>query len=123
MAESLRKIIFLLILFSVFSVTESIATDFRCGSKIVTVGIHRAEVIRRCGNPSNVESWPEIRTRRDFGPGLHEPERPIYLRPQIVEELVTIEEWEYNLGPNQFIRYLRFENGRLTKITTGDYGY
>ena len=35
----------------------------------------------------------------------------------------TIEEWEYNLGTGQFIRYLRFENGRLIRITTGDYGY
>jgi len=36
---------------------------------------------------------------------------------------VTVEEWEYNLGPGRFIRYLTFENGRLIKITTGDYGY
>jgi len=39
------------------------------------------------------------------------------------KELVTVEEWEYNLGPGSFIRYLTFENGRLIKITTGDYGY
>jgi hypothetical protein len=43
--------------------------------------------------------------------------------PLFVKELVTIEEWEYNLGSNRFIRYLRFENGRLTRITEGDYGY
>ncbi|MBW1954196.1 MAG: DUF2845 domain-containing protein [Deltaproteobacteria bacterium] len=29
----------------------------------------------------------------------------------------------YNLGPNRFIRILRFENGRLVDITTGDRGY
>ena len=39
------------------------------------------------------------------------------------KELVTVEEWEYNLGPGRFIRYLTFENGRLIKITIGDYGY
>jgi hypothetical protein len=39
------------------------------------------------------------------------------------KELVTVEEWEYNLGPTKFIRYLRFENGRLIRITDGDYGY
>ena len=37
--------------------------------------------------------------------------------------LVTVEEWEYNLGPGRFIRYLTFESGRLIKINTGDYGY
>jgi hypothetical protein len=40
-----------------------------------------------------------------------------------VEELVTVEEWEYNFGSTRFIRYLQFENGRLTRITEGDYGY
>jgi len=41
----------------------------------------------------------------------------------LAKELITIEEWEYNFGATQFIRYLRFENGRLREITTGDYGY
>jgi len=40
-----------------------------------------------------------------------------------VKELVTVEEWEYNLGPTRFIRYLQFENGRLIRIIDGDYGY
>ena len=105
------------------AVSAAVASDFRCGSKIITIGSHKYDVLRRCGDPSHMESWEEVRIRRDFGSGLLDPERVIHLRPQIVEELVTIEEWEYNLGSNQFIRYLRFENGRLTRITIGDYGY
>jgi hypothetical protein len=47
----------------------------------------------------------------------------IYSAPFLVDELVTIEEWEYNLGPTKFIRYLTFENGWLVSIALGDYGY
>jgi hypothetical protein len=50
--------------------------------------------------------------------------RPKRLRnPLFLREYVTMEEWEYNLGPTAFIRYLRFENDILTRITIGDYGY
>ena len=34
-----------------------------------------------------------------------------------------VEEWEYNFGTNRFLYYLRFENGKLMRITVGDYGY
>jgi hypothetical protein len=43
--------------------------------------------------------------------------------PIFVDKLVTVEELEYNLGSNRFTRYIRFENGRLIRITKGDYGY
>jgi len=80
--------------------------DFRCGSRIITIGDYRYDVLRKCGEPSHMEVWQEVRFIRDFG-----------------EEPVTVEGWEYNLGSTNFIRYLRFENGRLIRITVGDYGY
>jgi len=43
--------------------------------------------------------------------------------PLFAQELVMVEEWEYNLHSNRFIRHLRFENGRLIKINERDYGY
>ena len=103
--------------------SEVMASDLRCGSKIITVGNYKYDVLRRCGEPAHVETWEEVRFKRDFGSGLFGEEKILHLRPLLVEELVTIEEWEYNLGPNTFIRYLRFENGRLTRINDGDYGY
>jgi len=39
------------------------------------------------------------------------------------KEKVKIEEWTYNPGPTEFIRYLRFENGTLRNISTGDKGF
>jgi hypothetical protein len=37
--------------------------------------------------------------------------------------MVVVEIWTYNHGPTRFLDYLRLENGIVTKITSGDYGY
>ena len=98
------------------------AADFRCGTKIITPGERSYDVLKNCGEPSNVTTWEELRVKKEFGTGALDPDPGIRRVPLRVEELVRIEEWEYDLGPNSFIRYLRFENGRLIRITEGDYG-
>jgi hypothetical protein len=115
---TLISIIILLLAFS-----QVRAADLRCGTRIITPGDRKYDVLRKCGEPSNVTSWDEIRTKKEFGAGVLDPDPGFRRWPLLVEELVTIEEWEYNLGPNQFIRYLVFENNRLIRITEGDYGY
>ena len=108
----------------IIPVGDLAASDLRCGSRLVSIGDYRYDVLRKCGDPANVETWEEVRIRRDLllsSPIT--PDQELFLRSPLAKELVTIEEWEYNFGQNQFIRYLRFENGRLRKITTGDYGY
>jgi hypothetical protein len=98
-------------------------SDFICGSGIITIRDHKYDVLRKCGEPSHVDLWEEVRIKRDFGSGLLETEMEWRRWPLFAKELVTVEEWEYNLGSTRFIRYLRFENGRLIRITVGDYGY
>lgn len=100
-----------------------LADSFSCGSRIVSIGDRKQEVLRKCGDPSHVEYRGEVRTRRDVGPRIQGTQIGLSRRPLFVEELVTVEEWEYNFGSTRFIRYLQFENGRLTSITEGDYGY
>ena len=102
---------------------DVMASDFSCGSKIITVRDYKYDVLRKCGEPTHVEAWEEVRVKRDFGTGLSNMEIGLYRVPLFVEERVTVEEWEYNFGSTRFIRYLRFENGRLIRITEGDYGY
>jgi hypothetical protein len=115
------------ILMATFLLTASsnvMASDFSCGSKIITIGGYKYDVLSKCGEPSHVEVWEGVRIKRDFGSRLLETEMVLDRRwPLFVEELVMVEEWEYNLGSNRFIRHLRFENGRLIRITEGDYGY
>jgi Protein of unknown function (DUF2845) len=113
----------LLTAFLVIFAANVIASDFRCGSEIISVGDRKYDVVRKCGQPANVEVREEVRIKRDLGSRFLLPEEEPGRFPLFVKELVTVEEWEYNLGPGKFIRYLRFENGILVKITTGDYGY
>ena len=99
------------------------ADEWMCNSNIIKTGDRSYDVLRKCGEPAHVNRWEELRGRREPGSFQLEPEKRIQIGPLFVQELVIIEEWEYNPGPNKFIRYLRFENGRLVSITTGDYGY
>jgi hypothetical protein len=98
------------------------ASDFSCDSKIITIGDYKYDVLRKCGEPSHAEVWQEVLIKKDFSPGLFETGIGLYGSPLFLTGPVTVEEWEYNLGPNRFIRYLRFENSRLIRITEGDYG-
>jgi hypothetical protein len=112
--------ILLVLVLSVAAIAS--ASDFTCGSDIISPGDRKFDVLRKCGNPDNVEVRQEVRIKRDLGAHLFLPgEEPRGFL--FAKELVTVEEWEYNLGPGRFIRYLTFENNRLIKITIGDYGY
>ncbi|MEJ2650850.1 MAG: DUF2845 domain-containing protein [Gammaproteobacteria bacterium] len=82
----------------------------RCGNRLVSVGDNKAEVLIKCGSPAWKDAWTD----------------------QVIDNVNTAnalrvsterERWVYNFGHNSFLRYLLFENGRLVKITTGDYGY
>ena len=101
---------------------DVMASEFSCGSYIIKTGDRKFDVLRKCGEPVYARVWQEERIARDLGRALPPSEdgrrNPLFLR-----EYVTIEEWEYNFGPSTFIRYLRFENDILPRITTGDYGY
>lgn len=97
---------------------------FRCGSKLISIGNTKADVMAKCGQPNWRESWEEERVERVYGtpyspsgsfPGVRVPIATIVH--------ITIDEWTYNFGPSYFIRILRFENNRLKDIQTGDYGY
>ncbi len=114
-----------IILFGIMAAAGS-AHGFRCDGKIVTEGDHAYDVLAKCGEPDYVDAWEQERSRRDFHRPLepqkqrdHEP----YREPSLVKEQVLVEVWTYNLGRQRLTRYLRFENGRLVEITTGDYGY
>jgi len=90
------------------SVTLSFAGPFRCGQKLVLTGNSKAEVFRKCGEPS----WREY-SESEFWPGNS---------PFAIAK-VTREQWIYNRGPRTLIRYLNFENGTLVSINLGDYGF
>lgn len=88
----------------------SVEPLFACDEPKVSIGQTKAEVKSKCGEPT----WKEGR------------KEPILLRKTPHKKgraTQTLEEWDYNLGPQQFIRILQFRNGKLASIETGGYGW
>jgi hypothetical protein len=96
----MMRILLLLTLMAVpaFASEES---KLRCDRELVGVGDSRWHVQAKCGAPT-------ARDRRMENP---EPGR-----------FVTVDEWVYDRGPREFVRLLRFEDGKLVHIEVGDYG-
>ncbi len=86
---------------------------FRCGSDLIRPGDRQIEVLAACGEPVSRYGWEEIRSGRFSR----------YGRYWDGVAKIQVEEWVYNQGPQYFLRILRFENGALVKIDTGDYGF
>lgn len=86
---------------------------FRCGSDLVEKGDRKIEVLRKCGEPASVDEWDEVRRIPGSRYGL--------LRGDL--EQVRVEEWTYNFGPQRFLQIYRFENGRVTRMEFGGYGF
>lgn len=115
---------FLLLAAPIEAGTDNAVSSLICNQYIISVGATQSEVLKKCGDPSNSEKWELERVKRDFYRDIPvQSQEQLSQEPLIVKEYVRVEECEYNFGPTRFIYYLRFENGRLKKITVGDYGY
>jgi hypothetical protein len=120
----LAIVFFMLIALPIEADTDSPVRDFTCGQHIISRGARQAEVRRKCGNPSNIERWGKESLKRDFYKEIPvQSEEQFSQEPLFLREMIMVEEWEYNFGTNRFLYYLRFENGKLIRITVGDYGY
>ena len=86
------------------------AHAFRCGDRLVHPGDTFADVLSKCGEPVLKQSRQETVSEKT--------DREMKRRTTI-----AIDEWTYNLGPDSFLRYLTFQNGKLITIEAGDYGY
>lgn len=91
------------------------AQAFRCGTSLVLEGDHLVEVLNKCGEPDYEQRWVEDRII------LRQPHPLLPYERVLGTVVVTI--WIYNRGGREFIRELRFENGRLAEIDTLGYGF
>jgi hypothetical protein len=102
--------------------TPALADGMRCGTRLVSDGDTLYEVHDRCGEPQFKMKRMELRTVRTW---LSTPcVTPATQCGRMIERTVEVQvdEWTYDLGPTQFVRYVTFEDGRLLRIVTGDYG-
>ena len=76
--------------------------SFRCGVHLVNVGDSEEVVLDKCGRPTS----------------------SIRRTAQWQWFTMTVDQWTYDLGPNQFARILTFDvtTNRLITILIGDYG-
>lgn len=89
---------------------EGHADTFSCDGGIISTGDRSSDLMAKCGSPDFRDSYQEeVVQRLDSA-----TKQKIY---------ITVEEWTYNLGPNQFTRIVILKNGRITEIRTGGYGY
>ena len=89
--------VFLFVLLSVnaFSLPpRESESAFQCKGGKVSIGDASSDVLTTCGEPTAVDN---VKTG-------------------------NIEEWTYNLGPSDRVYHLRFENGKLVKIESGEQG-
>jgi hypothetical protein len=100
------------------------ASAFRCGTRLVAVGDSKYEVLKKCGDPTWVETWLEKRIEPYSVEPFVEGQRFYIPNPSFATVVyVTVEQWIYDRGRTQFTRVLTFENNRLMKIENGDYGH
>lgn len=104
------------------------AHAFRCGSKLVSEGMHITKVIALCGEPDYEQERVVLRRNVYIGRTTRAPDSGIIRRhiygwgtPPWIE--VEIRELTWNLGPNKFMRRVRFEDGIATEIETLERGF
>ena len=90
----------------------------RCHGRLVYVGDPKADVLSKCGKPDHIEQWEE--NPDGYTSKIYDYEKERYQLPELIKGPILVERWTYNMGSNQFTRYLFFQNGALYKIERGD---
>ena len=120
MTRQSRNLLGACLLFSVALLVAEPAAAFRCGTRLVVDGMHEAQVIAACGEPTTRRHLGfAIRSfsfdSHYYGPGWRRSHFPGY---GTLSEQVAITEFVYNFGPRKFMRRLLFEGGVLVRIET-----
>ena len=121
-----NSIMAIILWYCVAGVIPAFGSALKCGVRLITEGDTKSKVLAECGEPQNIEMWEEERVFR-YDPWSAYKDNPHddgdYQSPRYAREYVLVEEWTYNHGPHRFMDHVRFENGRVKDIISGDYGY
>ncbi|AJE03913.1 DUF2845 domain-containing protein [Geobacter pickeringii] len=83
-----------------------------CRGGIVSIGDAIPAVLHKCGPPVYATQREQSEVT---GSSRHGGTKTI--------TRITIDDWTYNFGPNEFMYQLIFENGRVARIESLDWGY
>jgi hypothetical protein len=112
--------------YCIAGVMPAFGTALRCGVRLITEGDTKLKVLAECGEPQYIETWEEERIYRydpwtGYDNDQHDDKG--LRKPRFIKEYVVVEEWTYNHGPHRFMDHVRFENGKVREIISGEYGY
>lgn len=93
------------------------AESMECRDRIISEGDSIAKVATLCGNPTQVDHTSIVRSTA----GSVVNGQWVASAGSQIE--IPVEIWLYNLGPDRLMRQIRFEDGRVVKIQTLDFGY
>ena len=96
---------------------DASAQNMQCGNKLISQGDTIPEVAAKCGDPTHVDRSSIVRSANyAFVNGQ-------WIASNGAQVEIPVEVWLYNLGPDRLMRQIRFEDGRVVRIDTLDYGY
>lgn len=98
-------------LFSSYGIANETGT-MMCKGGIVSIGATSGEVTSKCGQPASSSQREDKRVADDAKKSGNR-----------IITTVSIDDWLYNFGPNQFQYRVLFENGRVARFESLDYGY
>ena len=110
-------------------------TDFyktNCG-EMVSLENRKIDVIMKCGEPVFEENRiEEIISSESLSKQIGDELRYLGDQKMNIRQSIdfqeeklfkNVTEWNFNFGPHHFLVFITFENGKVTKIEHGDYGY
>jgi len=85
-----------------------------CDPAALAEGKLKLEILARCGEPAVVDEWQEetAAVRQMEGETVY---------ADVVARTIAL--WTYDFGPNQLVRFVRIEDGKVSRVETGGYGY
>ena len=97
------------------------ATGLRCENKLVQTGDSTYDVKSLCGPPDDVQQRTERRrVRRAVQRECPQGPCTVVIDDEVE---IQIELWTYDFGPQRFLQYLTFEEGKLIHVKSGGYGH
>jgi hypothetical protein len=104
--------------------TSTVQADdsLSCKQRIISIGDSMYEVRSLCGDPDFVQ---QRRVRRSARGSIRNQCLPGARCNNGWEDSIemTIDEWTYDFGPNRFVQFLIFEDGKLVQVRNGEYGH
>jgi hypothetical protein len=96
---------------------DASAQAMECGNKLITRGDSIAKVATLCGHPAQVDHTSIIRSSSATLVNGQ------WVQSGGAQVEIPVEIWLYNFGPDKLMQQIRFEDGRVVKIETLDFGY